>query len=77
MNKFKKMAKGTGNLLVAMLTYIYLMVDRTILVPFPIIPSRSLQQYKDGPDQNLGFSILRVGAFVAIIIIFLAIKYFF
>lgn len=76
-NRLKAAAKWTGNILVAILSYIYLMIDRAILVPFPFVPSYSLREYMKGPDRFLSYTIMRTGFVALVAIIILIIKYIF
>lgn len=76
-DRIKKAAQWLGKILLAILSYIYLMIDRAILVPFPFVSSYSLREYMKGPDRFLSYTIMRVAFLALVVIVILIIKFIF
>lgn len=65
-NLITKGAKGLWGWIVAILTYIFLMIDRTVLIPCQWVTSYSAYELQKKPDRFSLFAILRVmGALLA------------
>jgi len=72
-----RLAKWTWSGIQMILTYIFLMIDRQILVPFQWISSYSATELQKKPDRYSSFAILRVLIALAATAIILLIKYIF
>ena len=66
--------KWTLNIIVAILTYLFLVIDRIMLVPFVFVSSYSAKELALKPDRFSSYAIIRVGIAVILIIIYIIIK---
>jgi hypothetical protein len=66
---FKKILRFINMVLI----YLFLVIDRLILVPFPMIESKSIFSIAEQDDEKLAYSIIRVmlALIVACIVILL------
>lgn len=65
------------NVIIPILTFAFLMIDRAILVPFVMYSAYSVTELKSKPDRFLMFSIIRVMIAVIVFSIILTIKLIF
>jgi len=78
MKTLKHITTKAKNLIVSILTYLFLVIDRLILTPFPFMESKSIEQYgKDAEDSTLIFSFMRVTLTISIIIMIMLIRWIF
>jgi len=63
------------DIIVGIFTYIFLVIDRIIMAPFPIVSCYSAQELGDKPDRHLTNLVLRVSVFLIGFGIFLLIKW--
>lgn len=66
-----------NTILLPILTFAFLMIDRAILVPFIMYSAYSVTELKNKPDRFLMFSILRVMTAIIVFSIILTIKLIF
>jgi hypothetical protein len=82
----KKLLKKSLTIIQLVLAYLFLMIDRLTLVPFPFISSYSSQDWnkafnsltqldQEKVNIKLIFAILRVSAFIIIMLIILVYKW--
>ena len=77
MKTLKHITTKAKNLIVSILTYLFLVIDRLILTPFPFMESKSIEQYGKEEDSTLVFSLMRVTLTLSIIIMIMLIKWIF
>tara|TARA_R110002153_G_scaffold32752_11_gene99094 strand:+ start:975 stop:1223 length:249 start_codon:yes stop_codon:yes gene_type:complete len=81
LNKLKRGAfwlwRKSFGILIAILTFILLMIDRMIMIPFPFMTSYSADQLSQKENRFAAYVILRVGIFAIIVLIILLIKWIF
>ena len=66
-----------NTILLPILTFAFLMIDRAILVPFVMYSAYSVTELKNKPERFLMFSILRVMTAIIVFSIILTIKLIF
>lgn len=76
-NLIIKILKWIWGAIVAILTYIFLMIDRAVLIPFQMTSSYSVIELQKKPDRYSSHAILRVAAALLIAAIITLIKYIF
>ena len=69
--------KTIWNFIKIVLMYIFLMIDRLILVPFPFVTSHNIDEYAKAESRTLGAAILRVIIAIVIAWIIFLIKWIF
>lgn len=78
MKTLKYISTKTKQIIVSILTYLFLVIDRLILTPFPFMESKSIEQYgKEGEDSTLIFSFMRVTLTISIVVMTLLIRWIF
>ena len=77
MKTLKHITTKAKNLIISILTYLFLVIDRLILTPFPFMESKSIEQYGKEEDSTLVFSLLRVTLAISIFIMITLINWIF
>lgn len=73
-----KALKIAGNFLIQLGTYLALVIDRLILVPFVFVSSYSVEELaKKKPDRYSTYVLIRVAAGIVALIIYLLLKWIF
>lgn len=75
-NKFTKVGHATGRAVVLILTYLFLMIDRITLVPFPFVTSYNAEELSQKPDRVAAYAMIRVTIAVVGFGIYLLFKIF-
>jgi hypothetical protein len=77
MKTLKHITTKAKNLIISILTYLFLVIDRLILTPFPFMESKSIEQYGKEEDSTLVFSLMRVTLAISIVIMITLINWIF
>lgn len=72
-----KIGKAAWGTIIAILTYIFLMIDRTVLIPFQMISSYSATELQKKPERYSAYAMIRVTAAILIAAIITILKYIF
>lgn len=66
-----------GSIIAQVFTYIFLMIDRLILVPFVFVSSYSAQELSKKADRFAMYAIIRVAITVVCVLVYLLLKWIF
>ncbi len=72
-----KILNRIGDIMMQIIAFLALIIDRAILVPFPFITSYSAQELAKKPDRYSTYLVIRVGLALVIFLIILLIRLIF
>lgn len=74
MTKIKRFGRGAKSFLIAILTYLFLVIDRISLVPFIFVSSYSAKELALKPERFSSYAIIRVIIMIVLILTYSIIK---